>query len=389
MKFITLVIFQVVSLFAITAKSQVVDQYIFPQGTKATYFAIRSLSNQKFVAVRADGVLQAQDTYPARASIFSIQRVDASRIALYSHGVGKWVTAENAGSAPLVANRDAVAGWEKFEVVDLGGGNIALHADANGAYVTADSGGAAPLIANRLNPSAWETFRIMPVIDMAQVLSAFADRHSNEGKLKTFRINQGVSYFDNQSLAERRLAGKNEIITTQTSFDGVRIYDWIWLAEDKVGGHGTFPICSACTASIWSPMIPLSRRFLTPDMTGTKIQGTVDVQTANGALLNFSPSGPLTTGNEVHEFGIQYMNGNIGTRWYVKVATDVATFPGHIKEYYTYDLGPAANVYDPEFGQIMYEQTNKPGNGGDATIEKYGEIVPMSVHGTVSSFFSF
>lgn len=84
---------------------------------------------------------------------------------------------------------------------------------------------AAPLIANRLNPSTWETFRVMPVIDMAQVLSAFADRHPNEGKLKTFRVNQGTSYFDNQSLAERRLTGRNEIITTQTSFDGVRIYD--------------------------------------------------------------------------------------------------------------------------------------------------------------------
>ena len=136
-------------------------------------------------------------------------------------------------------------------------------------------------------------------------------------------------------------------------------------------------------------MIPLSRRFLTPDMAGTKIQGTVNVQNADGSVLNFSPAGPLTTGKEIHELGVQDMNGNMGARWYIKVATDTATFPGHIKEYYTYDLGPAANVYDSEFGQIMYEQTNKPSNGGDAAIEKYGEVVPMSVHGTVSNIFSF
>ena len=215
MKFIVFLFLQIAGLFALVAHGQVIDQYIFPQGSKATYFAIRSLANQQFVAARPDGILQAQDAHPTISSIFALQRIDASRIALYSYGASKWVTAENAGSSPLVANRPAVDAWEKFEVVDLGGGNIALRADANRAYVTAESGGAAPLIANRLNPSTWETFRIMPVIDMAQVLSAFADRHPNEGKLKTFRVNQGISYFDNQSLAERRLAGRNEIITTQ------------------------------------------------------------------------------------------------------------------------------------------------------------------------------
>ncbi|MFV0675534.1 fascin domain-containing protein [Variovorax sp. tm] len=389
MKFIAFLILQIASFFALGAQGQVIDQYILPPGTKATYFAIRSLANQQFVAARADGTLQAQDLYPSPSSLFSLQRVDESHIAIFSASAGKWVTAENAGGSPLTANRTAVSVWERFEVVDLGGGNIALRADANRSYVTAESGGTAPLIANRLNPSTWETFKIMPVIDMAQVLSSFADLHPNEGKLKTFRANQGTSYFNNQSIAERRLAGKNEIITTQTSFDGVRIYDWIWLATDQVGGHGTFPICPGCAASIWSPMIPLSRRYVTPDMVGAKIQGTVSVQNADGSTLNFSPAGQLTTGNEIHEFGVQEMNGNMGARWFIKISTDVATFPGHIKEYYTYDLGPAVNVYAPEFGQIMYEQTNKPGNGGDATIEKYGEVTPMEIHATVSNLFAF
>ncbi|MEV4759587.1 lectin [Micromonospora sp. NPDC049559] len=74
---------------------------------------------------------------------------------------GQYVTAENAGAAPLVANRAAVGGWEQFDLVDLGGGNVALRARVNGRYVCADNAGAVPLIANRTAVGPWETFRLV------------------------------------------------------------------------------------------------------------------------------------------------------------------------------------------------------------------------------------
>ena len=40
-------------------------------------------------------------------------------IALKSLSNGKWVCAESGGDAPLIANRDAVGGWEQFEAFEV------------------------------------------------------------------------------------------------------------------------------------------------------------------------------------------------------------------------------------------------------------------------------
>ncbi len=70
-----------------------------------------------------------------------------------------FVTAENAGGSPLIANRPASGAWEKFQIVDLGQGNVALRAGANGKYVCADNSGDTSLIANRPTPGQWEVYR--------------------------------------------------------------------------------------------------------------------------------------------------------------------------------------------------------------------------------------
>lgn len=72
-----------------------------------------------------------------------------------------YVTAENAGNAPLIANRAALSGWETFTVVDLGNGLVALRAAANGLFVCADNQGKSPLIANRTTISTWESFQLV------------------------------------------------------------------------------------------------------------------------------------------------------------------------------------------------------------------------------------
>jgi len=82
-------------------------------------------------------------------------------ISLRAHANGKYVTAENAGAAALIANRTAIGGWEQFDQLDQGNGNIALRAHANGEYVTAENAGASPLIANRTAIGGWETFQLI------------------------------------------------------------------------------------------------------------------------------------------------------------------------------------------------------------------------------------
>src|SRR5262245_20775285 len=75
----------------------------------------------------------------------------------------RYVSADtNRGSfAPLVADRSPVAAFERFQVVDAGGGLIAFRSVGTGLVVSADlnRGAWAPLTADRTRVQAWEQFR--------------------------------------------------------------------------------------------------------------------------------------------------------------------------------------------------------------------------------------
>jgi hypothetical protein len=61
----------------------------------------------------------------------------------------------------LIASRTSVGTWEKFRAVVRPDARISLLA-ANGRYVTADQGGAAPLIANATAVATPQLFRPTP-----------------------------------------------------------------------------------------------------------------------------------------------------------------------------------------------------------------------------------
>lgn len=84
-----------------------------------------------------------------------------SVVSLRDGHYAKWVSANNGSSAErlLVANVTAApTDWEKFTVVDAGGGLVALRCVANNLYVCAESGGGATMRANRSSIGAWEKF---------------------------------------------------------------------------------------------------------------------------------------------------------------------------------------------------------------------------------------
>ncbi|MET8910361.1 GH25 family lysozyme [Micromonospora sp. NPDC004551] len=87
----------------------------------------------------------------------------------------RYVTAENAGSSALIANRTVLGPWEQFDRIDAGGGFVAFRARINGRYVTAESAGAAPLIANRTAVGPWEKFRVITNTDGTTSLLSNAD----------------------------------------------------------------------------------------------------------------------------------------------------------------------------------------------------------------------
>ncbi|HEV7896955.1 MAG TPA: GH25 family lysozyme [Planosporangium sp.] len=113
--------------------------------------------------------------YPALTQLAGDVPAGAPPISLFTHVNNRYVTADNGGTAPLIANRTAPGVWEKFDLIDAGGGFVALRSRANGRYVTAENGGASPLIANRYVIGAWEKFKVVTNSDGSISLNANAN----------------------------------------------------------------------------------------------------------------------------------------------------------------------------------------------------------------------
>jgi hypothetical protein len=94
----------------------------------------------------------------------SFQVVDAGNgnIALRSLENNDYVTAENAGANPLIADQPALGAWQTFTEVDAENGHIGLLATANGKYVSAANAGASPLIASSTSVGSSESFTVVP-----------------------------------------------------------------------------------------------------------------------------------------------------------------------------------------------------------------------------------
>ena len=115
-------------------------------------------------------VLLSTGTSPASGTPPASQTV-----SLRSRINGRYVTAESAGAAPLIANRTGVGLWETFTEIHNADDTISLQAAVNGRYVTAENAGAAPLIANRTGIGSWEKFTVITNLDGSTSLLAAAD----------------------------------------------------------------------------------------------------------------------------------------------------------------------------------------------------------------------
>jgi beta-glucanase (GH16 family) len=110
-------------------------------------------------------VYQAGTTAPPSTTTVSI-RASANNT---------FVSADNAGASPLVANRAAVSTWETFQLVDNGDGTISLRAQVNGLYVTADLANGGRLVASRTTIGTGEKFRRIAQSNGSVALQAVAN----------------------------------------------------------------------------------------------------------------------------------------------------------------------------------------------------------------------
>lgn len=87
---------------------------------------------------------------------FTVVDAGGGQVALKGNN-GRYVSSEN-GGAPMTCNRTRIGSWEKFTIVDAGGGKKALKGN-NGKYVSSENGGA-PITCNRTRIGSWEKFTI-------------------------------------------------------------------------------------------------------------------------------------------------------------------------------------------------------------------------------------
>jgi beta-glucosidase len=93
-------------------------------------------------------------------------------VSLRARVNSQYVTAENAGASPLIANRGAIGPWEQFDEVDQAGGAVALRSHANAKYVTA---GSSPLIADAASAGTAQIFDLVHNSDGSVSLRAHAN----------------------------------------------------------------------------------------------------------------------------------------------------------------------------------------------------------------------
>jgi peptidoglycan/xylan/chitin deacetylase (PgdA/CDA1 family) len=143
--------------------------YVFtdPLGRSLDYHgdpvALRARINNRYVTAERAGTapLIANRTVVGLWEQFDLVRRGGTTVALRAVVNNRYVTAESAGAAPLIANRTAIGPWEQFTLVSNADGSASLRAQINGKFVTAESAGAAPLIANRTVIGPWEKFDLL------------------------------------------------------------------------------------------------------------------------------------------------------------------------------------------------------------------------------------
>lgn len=103
-------------------------------------------------------------------------------VALRAKANNKFVTAENAGNSPLIANRTSIGTWETFDLIWINSTDVQMRSHANGKFVCAEAAGTEPLVSNRDVRGPWETFQLITNIDGTTSLRAREQQDCGSGE---------------------------------------------------------------------------------------------------------------------------------------------------------------------------------------------------------------
>ncbi len=122
-------------------------------------FIIRA-ANKKYVSLKSNGCLLADEIDSSKAEIFSLVVLRWMGSGLKSSN-GKFIKADLNSNSKLLAESDYAWNWENFEISPLNNSSVSLKL-FNGKYVCADFDKGDTLYANRDWVQEWESFEIIP-----------------------------------------------------------------------------------------------------------------------------------------------------------------------------------------------------------------------------------
>ncbi|RIX50944.1 glucan endo-1,6-beta-glucosidase [Paenibacillus nanensis] len=149
--------------YSVPAKTAVTFKWHGAMAGANPIVAIKAQVNQRYVSADNGGSASLIANRTSVGTWEKFERIDLgnNNVAFRSLVNGKYVTAEDAGGSPLIARADAIGTWETFQIANVSGG-VTLKSAANNLFVSAENAGAGPLIANRSTASGWETFVLEP-----------------------------------------------------------------------------------------------------------------------------------------------------------------------------------------------------------------------------------
>lgn len=116
--------------------------------------------------------------------------------SLRANANSKFVSADNSGAEPLVANRDVDGDWERFKIIEHSDGTISLLSMSNNKFVQADLNNGGRLIASATYASTWEKFTREQISGGLYALKSIAN-----GKYVSADLNKdGVLHADRDSV---------------------------------------------------------------------------------------------------------------------------------------------------------------------------------------------
>lgn len=124
--------------------------------------SIKASANNNFVSADNYGnnPLVANRATAQGWETFQIINNPDGSVSFLSMANYKYITADLNNSGRLIASAKGVLGWEKFWKITNADGTVSFMAQANNKYVTADLNNGAVLYANRDTISGWEKFTI-------------------------------------------------------------------------------------------------------------------------------------------------------------------------------------------------------------------------------------